>query len=67
VPWQSYFYVWSPAGFKPTRRHETEDGARGQAAQLRGKFPDQEFFVYRAERLETEQPGKPAVADIEDP
>jgi hypothetical protein len=49
VPWQSYYYVWSPAGFKPTRRHETEDGAREQAVQLRKRFPEQTFLIFKAE------------------
>lgn len=46
-----FFFVWSPQGDRPKVRHETKEGALGEADRLKTDHPGDDFFVYRAERV----------------
>lgn len=43
-----FYFVWCPIEGTPRFRHETREGAKGQAKHLAAKFPGREFFVFEA-------------------
>jgi len=49
---QEFWFVWSPTEQRPKKRHETLEGAIGEARRLRELFADKRFLIYKAEQVQ---------------
>jgi hypothetical protein len=47
-----FWFVWAPTELRPKKRHETREGAIGEARRLRELFPEKQFLVYHATQVE---------------
>lgn len=45
---RAFWLVWNPDGGPPTYRHDTQDGAIGEAERLARAHPGARFFVLQA-------------------
>jgi hypothetical protein len=55
LPVSRFWFVWGVGEAAPKRRHETLEGARGEARRLAELHPAAEFLVFAAELMESAQ------------
>jgi hypothetical protein len=60
-----FFFVWSPEGDRPRARHETREGAVGEARRLGELHPHAAFLVYEARLADAVEPTAQPVVGIQ--